>query len=73
MRILDLQNGATIVSFTDQSPQVYPDSLIWLPDNRLIALRDGRILIYDPTTRQTTSPNLDLDEQLTQISKRTPR
>lgn len=72
LRVVDVATTKVITTFDDQSPQVYPDSLIWLPDNRLIGLQDGRILIYDASTGESTSPDLHL-QPLTQINMRASR
>lgn len=70
LNIVDLATGRTISRFENQIGNPDDPSLIWLPDNRLIGIRDGRIFLFDPTSRRFTTPDLQLSDQLTQLALR---
>ena len=67
LRVLDLHTNTTIGKVTD--PDGYGDdysSLLWLPDNRLLGIRGGKLFVFSPKTGQFATPKLRIDglEQL---------
>lgn len=70
LTILDLTTGRAIRSFENRTGQRDDQSLIWLPDNRLIGLRDGQLFMFNPANRQITLPDLRLPRQLVQLTFR---
>lgn len=68
--IIDLDTATTISSFDPKNVQQDEHSLIWLPDNRLLGLRNGHIYLFDPSTKRFTTPNLRLPRPLLQLTIR---
>ncbi len=65
VRVLDLRTG-TISARLDQGTdaQVDPNSLIWLPGDRLLRITDGALVLYNAATRTSTTPDLGLPNLL---------
>lgn len=61
LRILDLTTGRTLTRLSDTNGMGDPSSLLWLADNRLIGILDGRLFVYDPNSGKVTKPDLRLD------------
>lgn len=67
--ITDLRDDRTLAQLSDDSGSGSAQSLFWLPDNRLLGVREGRIFLFDPATGRTTSPDLGI-ENVEQIGVR---
>jgi hypothetical protein len=61
VQIIDLTDNSTVARFEDNVDDEIAQSSIWLADNRLVGLRQGRIFLFDPRTRRTTTPDLGLN------------
>lgn len=69
LRVLDLRTNKTVASYSDSDAGSDPGSLVWLPDNRLVGIRDEKIFVLNPTTGRFKIPDLKIDG-LQQLSRR---
>ena len=60
LSVLDLRTNTTLTRVEEDIGGGSYQSLVWLPDNRLVGLRDGRIFLFDPAAGRTTTPELGL-------------
>jgi hypothetical protein len=68
--VLDLRTGAVITKEVEAATShVDTSELIWLPDDRLVYVRQGTLRVYDPVTGTSTTPDLKLSG-LTHVTMR---
>jgi hypothetical protein len=70
--VVEVNTARRIAAFSLGSPDVFGDpSAAWLPDGRLLFLRETQVAVFDPRTRRTTTPTVRLPP-LVQLALRTP-
>ncbi len=72
LAVIEVANGKEVASFPLREDGSYSDpSAVWLSDGRLIFLREARLAVFDPRTRQTARTSLRLPG-LIQLAVRQP-
>lgn len=72
LSVVEVGTGRQIASFSMEDADISIDpSAIWLPDGRLLWLRNSRLAVFDPRTRQTSASSLRL-APLVQLAVRPP-
>lgn len=69
LRVLDLQTHTTLGKVSDPERFSDYDSLLWLPDNRLVGIQGGKLFVFSPKTGKFDTPKLRIDG-LQQLSHR---
>lgn len=70
--VIDVRSGARLASFSLEDDESFSDpSAIWLPDGRLLWLRESRLAVFDPRTKQTERSTMRMPP-LIQIALRPP-
>lgn len=72
LTVVEVTTGRRIAGFPVANTDTFVDpSVIWLPDGRLLWLRNSRLAVFDPRTRETAASSLRLPP-LVQLAIRAP-
>ncbi len=71
LTVVEIKTGRRIAGLPLGDTDMLDPSAIWLPDGRLLWLRNSRLAVFDPRTRETAATSLRLPP-LVQLTVRAP-